>query len=759
MLRQSFKYANKLTSIVTNRNRIKVGPQKAIYTQIYTASIKRNTVNEYISTLTKEKITNNQQKLPKKLQEQYNEQPEIYHICRGCGTKFQCENPNDSGYVQIYHLSNYIDRVIMQIRAIKNNEQLKSGGGIGVDRETAALHASLEHSQRHSEFLNIDIDPIDHNYINNTSTDNDKNEQEIINEKEIIQIKNVIKDSARPLRCTRCYKCNTVSYISEQFDGIKPKDLYSILKDNLKDNKPCVILHVIDILDIHGTYIHNLKTIVDNNPIILCINKSDQLPKDQKRNIIEEWIKKQLYIYNKQYYTYIILSGKTTTNVDMVFRIAYSLARGKNHPSAPNNRNIYIIGKSNVGKSTLINSLLKRRFIGTGELSELSDVSKLSSIDNSNDPTNINDKNNQELINNNLIKNPILRDKYFNSGKYKQIHQEYLHKFNKVTTSYIPGTTLGCIQFPILHRKRGGKNVYVIDTPGVENEYPIIQSLKWDELRGIVPMNTIKPLSYNIKPKQSQMIGNLIRIDCISQKSNFQTCYFSFRTSITITSSKNITQEYLLNNVGTVIFPVYTKQRLEELNQYKRLSYKNRIYYNTIDDIKTNLMQLKPIYSTKKDISMWLDHEKNLLQKLQGDGWNNISHDIVFPGLGWISIVGVGDIYFYIITSIPLDQDILYKTIYIRDPIINNFTRKYLQQYSGTPNAVSTKAYLPLNTNTIVHNTKDNRTIDDNNNNNKQEETFFEEGDENIFTLQERQRLLYMYNKHNRIKNVDTINS
>lgn len=75
-----------------------------------------------------------------------------------------------------------------------------------------------------------------------------------------------------------------------------------------------------------------------------------------------------------------------------------------------------------------------------------------------------------------------------------------------LTMSRYPGTTLDFNELEIDGQK-------YIDTPGIEIEGSILQMVKEEDLKAVLPSRTIKPQIYQLRGNQSFAIGGLARID------------------------------------------------------------------------------------------------------------------------------------------------------------------------------------------------------------------------------------------------------
>lgn len=149
--------------------------------------------------------------------------------------------------------------------------------------------------------------------------------------------------------CMRCFRLK--NYGEYQSVASRNEDYINILKDVSKTND--LVMYVIDILNIP----EDLNSICDylDNDKILVINKRDVIPKSVKDEKIIESITKK-YDFFKDV---IVISTEKNYNID------YLLKRIKFFQIT---KNVYVIGNTNAGKSSLINKLIKNYSDETREL-------------------------------------------------------------------------------------------------------------------------------------------------------------------------------------------------------------------------------------------------------------------------------------------------------------------------------------------------------------------------------------------------------
>lgn len=140
--------------------------------------------------------------------------------------------------------------------------------------------------------------------------------------------------------CQRCFRMK--NYGEYQVVAKSNEEYLEILKGvgSTKD----LVLYVTDLLNLEEDILKIRKYI--NNKMILVLNKKDILPKSVK----EEKLIKYFEENNVYFEEIIVVSVEKNINID------YLLKRIKYFQTA---KNVYVVGHTNAGKSTLINKLIK----------------------------------------------------------------------------------------------------------------------------------------------------------------------------------------------------------------------------------------------------------------------------------------------------------------------------------------------------------------------------------------------------------------
>ena len=147
--------------------------------------------------------------------------------------------------------------------------------------------------------------------------------------------------------CRRCFRLK--HYNETQEVSITDDDFLKMVS-SIRDADGLVV-HVIDIFDVEGTLISSLPRIVGNQPVVLVGNKVDLLPKSTNRRKLEHWLRSKANQANIKIAGVFLISSTKGHGVEELAKEIEILR---------NKKNVYIVGTTNVGKSTFINRIIKQ---------------------------------------------------------------------------------------------------------------------------------------------------------------------------------------------------------------------------------------------------------------------------------------------------------------------------------------------------------------------------------------------------------------
>lgn len=146
-----------------------------------------------------------------------------------------------------------------------------------------------------------------------------------------------------------CKRCFRLSHYNEVIPTIlKEEDFFLMLSNIPKEG--ALIVHIIDMMDIEGTLIPQIKRLTNNNDLILIGNKTDLLPKAVRANKLIHNLKEIASSNDLKTDNVLVMSALKNHGLDDAIKDILVKAGQKD---------IYIVGMTNVGKSTFINHVLR----------------------------------------------------------------------------------------------------------------------------------------------------------------------------------------------------------------------------------------------------------------------------------------------------------------------------------------------------------------------------------------------------------------
>ena len=146
--------------------------------------------------------------------------------------------------------------------------------------------------------------------------------------------------------CQRCFRLK--NYHTLQESHLTKDDFLEILQGI--GEKDCLVVYMVDLFDFNGSLIQGLMRHISYNDVLVLANKRDILPKSVKERKLEHWVRRQLKEEGIKPLDVIVTSGKKNMHLDEIFDAIEEYRHG---------RDVYVVGVTNVGKSTFINALLK----------------------------------------------------------------------------------------------------------------------------------------------------------------------------------------------------------------------------------------------------------------------------------------------------------------------------------------------------------------------------------------------------------------
>ncbi|WP_151737605.1 ribosome biogenesis GTPase YqeH [Paenibacillus tengchongensis] len=148
-----------------------------------------------------------------------------------------------------------------------------------------------------------------------------------------------------PVICQRCFR---IKNYNEASSVSVDQDEFLKLLGGI-GGKNALVIHIVDLFDLEGSMISGLQRFVGNNPVILAVNKCDLLPKVTNWNKLRNWMQQRCKEEGLRTAEIVLVSAKRNQGFERLLDTVSGL-RGQ--------RDVYVVGATNVGKSTLINRLI-----------------------------------------------------------------------------------------------------------------------------------------------------------------------------------------------------------------------------------------------------------------------------------------------------------------------------------------------------------------------------------------------------------------
>ncbi|XXQ31021.1 NOA1/YqeH-like C-terminal domain-containing protein [Plasmodiophora brassicae] len=367
-----------------------------------------------------------------------------------------------------------------------------------------------------------------------------------------VDVRSARAEAVHSIICMRCHQLTFNGVAQGAMKGVIADDFRQALQTRflVENERGAVVIKIVDILDFNATVFDDLMSVVGGqNPVILVANKFDLLPNGATIPRVRQWVKSQAKQMRLPIADAFVVCSKSGEGIPPLLRAAEELAERQD-------RDIYVLGITNVGKSTFINKLLDLSFIkGIGRGTRQ-----------------IRPPNRKHHDDDRLVTQVI-----------------------PVTSSVVAGTTLDLIPFSV-RRPASQSKMRLFDTPGIYPNLPIHRHLSESEQTLISHKHRIVPITYRVELGQSLLLGALARIDHVGGPPFLFTTYVSSNVAIHRTKTTNV--ERLL------------KDRLQDILK-----------------IPSDPMQTVSFMSPQTF-------------EVSGEGWKKSCADIVFDGLGWISLTG-----------------------------------------------------------------------------------------------------------------------
>ncbi len=153
------------------------------------------------------------------------------------------------------------------------------------------------------------------------------------------------KDELTDIYCKRCFRLRHYNEVAEV--EMTDDDFLTMLNDI--SSKDALIVNVVDVFDFSGTLITGMQRFAGSNHLLVVGNKMDLLPKSLGEGRIRQWVTEQMHEVGIRPVDVVLTSALNKESVRNLMAVI---------DKERNGRDVYIVGATNVGKSTLINQVI-----------------------------------------------------------------------------------------------------------------------------------------------------------------------------------------------------------------------------------------------------------------------------------------------------------------------------------------------------------------------------------------------------------------
>ncbi|MCL1989581.1 MAG: ribosome biogenesis GTPase YqeH [Defluviitaleaceae bacterium] len=161
------------------------------------------------------------------------------------------------------------------------------------------------------------------------------------------------KGEAGIVYCQRCFKLKHYNEIMDT--TLTNDDFLKILQGIAKQD--ALVVNLIDVFDVTGTIVKGLIRHIGGNDLIVAANKIDLLPRSVNPGKVKHWLNKEVRDMGMTPLEIAVISSEKGHGIDELMTLINQYRKG---------RDVYIVGCTNVGKSTFINRLI-RQYAGESE--------------------------------------------------------------------------------------------------------------------------------------------------------------------------------------------------------------------------------------------------------------------------------------------------------------------------------------------------------------------------------------------------------
>lgn len=147
--------------------------------------------------------------------------------------------------------------------------------------------------------------------------------------------------------CQRCFKLKHYNEIQDV--SMTSDDFLKILQR--VGESDALVINIVDIFDVSGSMVTGINRHIGGNDLILVANKVDLLPKSVNPTKLNHWLRRLLKDQGLRPLDVALVSAEKGRGIDELMEMIEAHRK---------NRDVYIVGCTNVGKSTLVNRIIRR---------------------------------------------------------------------------------------------------------------------------------------------------------------------------------------------------------------------------------------------------------------------------------------------------------------------------------------------------------------------------------------------------------------
>ncbi|KAJ8327182.1 nitric oxide associated protein 1 [Batrachochytrium dendrobatidis] len=276
------------------------------------------------------------------------------------------------------------------------------------------------------------------------------------------QVKTLINASKEEKVVPICQRCHNLKHHNKSQVPATFSTVHSQFK-SLKTRTGGLVVLIVDVYDLPCTLLPNLRDLVGMKNVIVAINKIDLIPKKDTPKQYIDWVRSRIQTSRHTGPISIIpISATKGTGIDSLVK---AIVDNRNP-----NEDIYMVGATNVGKSSVINQIVThagyKGFLTTSNFAGTT-----------------------------IAPVPI--------------------PISSFGTQFFPNS-LGDISDPD-HDARKDTG-HLIDTVGTYNSQQLTHFLASTEFQFVVPKTSIRPRKVNLRPGKNIWFGALVRLEIVKTK-------------------------------------------------------------------------------------------------------------------------------------------------------------------------------------------------------------------------------------------------